>query len=203
MEPLVKFHDLDGELQDQYFYALGKFMHRFTETEADLYRALRSFIASYVGRDKSKDADTLVEITTADAPLRPLLDMAEALWRLRYSPGAGHLEKLARVRTHLHALQQLRNLLAHQPADFSPFTEIPFVVDKGAKYGKSDVIRDFVSLDIPVLEAAAEDAPKAGYLYRAYISDPNFEAEDQAEPWRYRPDMLSRERLRWSNDSQT
>jgi hypothetical protein len=185
--PVVVYHDLDGPLQDQYYAALGTFIQRFTETEEDLVQNLQWFMSESAGGPHSQ---AVVHTLTAEMPLRYLFEYAQIIARDVLNYTKAELAEITKLRARMATLSELRNIVAHQPGYFSPFTEEPFAFYRQAREKE---VKNFHTLYIGIdaLEAASHDYPIAGYLYRCRLGRAR-PVEHQAPTWRYTPNLLTR-----------
>lgn len=184
-EPLIEYHDLNGPLQDQFYHALGHFLTKYTEAEEDIVHALRGFFSRTC--KGSIDTSSVIHILTAGAPVGALMDAAAVVAEEVIGYDQQALTLLKTCRSRFDKIKALRNLVAHQPAGFSPFTPTPFAIVKQTSERR---IQDFrtIFIGVDAVEAAAHDVPLAGYLYRLALA--RTQAEDPEPTWRYKSELL-------------
>ncbi len=187
-EPLVKYHDLDGPLQGEFYSALGLLIHRFTEAEEDIIHDIQAFIASSCSRDRDLQALPVIGLLTAEMPIKYLMDYAEIVAEDVRKYTKGQLKSLRIARKKFDDIRDLRNLISHQAAYFDQFSEVPFAyVRQHAEKRPAKYRTIFIGID--VLKAAAADVGEIGYRYRCFLGGKSPD-EDQEPTWQYRSDML-------------
>ncbi|RWR09783.1 hypothetical protein [Paenirhodobacter populi] len=192
-EPLVKYHDLDGPLQGEFYAALGLFIHRFTEAEEDIIHSVQSFITASCNKDRGLSALPVISILTAEMPTKYLMDYAEIIAADVRGYTKAQMSKIKKARKRFDDLRDLRNLVSHQAAYFDPFSEIPFIYMRQAAEKRIAKHRT-ISIGVSVLSAAAADVGQSGYRYRCFLADSPPD-EEQEPTWRYKPDMLIQKNL--------
>ncbi|MFE3839602.1 hypothetical protein [Pseudogemmobacter sonorensis] len=190
--PVIVHHEIDGPLESDYFEALGRFIFAFSSAERDLGDALRQFIAKRSGGEHSSE---IVNICTKGAPIKPLMDMAESVWHRLCAPNDDACNALSRARAQFTLVQELRNVLAHEPLYPDHFTEEPqaaafkYITDKKSTSGK------MIRVTLSDLRAAAEDAGDAAYLYSCILTDSSATLSvEMQKPWQYTKSEATRAR---------
>lgn len=182
--PAVLYHEQDEPLQSGYWLALGRFMDAYARAEVDLVNDVRDFMARHAGKSAFGPLTEVVAVLSERLPVAYLLEAAEALLHRRTKLTKAQEARLKECRSHMEDLRTLRNLLAHQPADLDPFSEVPFVALKRRHKGAAVKI-EVTKLRPEVLVNAAEDITTVVYLYRDLLHDPSTAAWEQRQPWRY------------------
>ncbi len=193
-KPLVLHHEHDEPLQSEFLLALGRFMDAYARAEVDLVSEVRNFIAWHGGKNSFGPLSEVVAVLSEKLPVAYLLEAAEALLERRARLTKAQAARLKECTSHMEDLRSLRNLLAHQPADLDPFSEVPFVAMKRRSKG-GDIKLEVTKLQPEVLVNAAEDITTAVYLYRDLLYDPSSPAWERRQPWRYTRAQLLKQHL--------
>ena len=188
--PLIKYHDRNGPLREEFYASLGRFFQKFNETDHDLKRACQGFLTSACGG--GPDAFSVMHVLTAEMPTRYLLDYSLVIARdqLAYTPS--ELKAIKNMRRRIDEICNLRNILAHEPSYLSPYTEQPFAF---IRQQSQKEVKNFhtIYIGIEALNAASHDIPIAGYLYRSHLSRDE-PLNHQTPTWLYKSELLTRER---------
>lgn len=185
-EPVVVYHDLNGPLQSKFYELLGEFITKYTAAEEDIIRATRAFLSVAASGDLRPLP--VIHIVTAAAPVGALMDISLVVAEEIRQFTDVEISRLKKAASQFEIYKGLRNLLAHQAANISPYTELPFAINKTTSEKRQKDFRT-IYIGTEALEAAIHDAPLAGYHYRLALGRADVPA-DKSPTWQYTSSLL-------------